>query len=106
VYNYTSPASLNQYLLHTQPATRYQAEDACVALGGHLATYHSLGEQFEAERGLVLLGALLPGFHRSYWLGLSIPQVRARALRLQAQVALSAPPSWATLSLWPFAEPS
>ena len=80
MFNYTSGASLNQYLFHTEPASRYQAEDTCVALGGHLATYQSLGEQFEAERGLVLLGALLPGYHRAYWLGLHIPQVMPQCL--------------------------
>ena len=58
-------------------------------------SYSSLGEQFEAERALAMLGALLPSFHESYWLGLHIPQVGIGQLALLTDLVMARGP-WPT----------
>lgn len=67
----------NTYLLNTSLASRYQAESICKEQGGHVTSFTSITEQFEVENWFVQAGVLLPSFHRHYWLGLYIPQVRA-----------------------------
>ncbi len=75
MYNYTSKASGARYSLHTLPVNLYQAEATCVADGGHVVSYTSIGEHLEAERGFAVMGATHYGWRRTYWIGLHIPQV-------------------------------
>jgi hypothetical protein len=72
-YRYKSPTSAHTYILNTTAATFNAAEAACVRQGGHLVSYQSEFEQQEVEGYFTDAGALLPGFHRRYWLGLTIP---------------------------------
>ncbi len=72
---FRSPQSGSIYTLNTTAVNRYQAQEACLAGGGHAVSYTSIVEQFEVENWFTLAGVLLPSYHKSYWLGLYIPQV-------------------------------
>ncbi len=72
--NYTSLANKNTYVLNTTLSTRYDAEHVCISHGGHLVSYLSIDEQMDVEETFTDMGVLLPTFHRSYWLGLAIPE--------------------------------
>jgi hypothetical protein len=45
VYNYTNNLTDISYVLNTSMTNYYEAEDNCLALGGHLVSYTSLEEQ-------------------------------------------------------------
>ena len=74
VYHYTSPKSGTQYIFNATPDTMANAEAACNAFGGHLATWNSLSEQQEVERGFLYNGGLIGSFHQDYWLGLTVDE--------------------------------
>jgi hypothetical protein len=59
------------YRLNVEPLEQAAAEGACNAAGGHLVSYASLAEQYEAEQFFLNKGLLLPSHHLSYWIGLS-----------------------------------
>jgi hypothetical protein len=59
------------FTFHNYPAPAAEAEAVCNRLGGHLASYSSLYEQYEVEQYFIAQGHLLPTFHRSYWLALA-----------------------------------
>jgi hypothetical protein len=50
-------------------ATQADAQAACLAAGGHLATYATMEQQAEVEQHYVATGHLLPACQRAYWLG-------------------------------------
>jgi hypothetical protein len=72
-YRYKSPSTSHSYVLNTTAATFSQAERACARLGGAPVSYHRDFEQAEVEGYFIEAGVLLPGFHKRYWLGLTIP---------------------------------
>jgi hypothetical protein len=59
------------FTFHNHQLPAAEAEAVCNRLGGHLATYASVYEQYEVEQYLIAQGHLLPTFHRSYWLALA-----------------------------------
>jgi hypothetical protein len=68
-YNFVSQSGGN-FTLSTLKRTFYDAEAQCNMMGGHLAYYTSLDEQYEVEQYYLAQGMLFytsPGF---YWLGL------------------------------------
>lgn len=67
----TANSTGNNYTLRVQPLNHSQAEAACQAIGGHLASFLSRDEQLDVEGQLYSTGYLLPSFHRQYWLGLT-----------------------------------
>jgi hypothetical protein len=70
VYNYTSAKLGATYLMDTAPLNALAAEASCMRLGGHLVSYGSAQEQGEVEAAFIKQGALIPGYHGSYWIGL------------------------------------
>lgn len=71
--NFTTAAGIT-FMFNNTPATHFDAQALCNALGGNLAWFASVAEQAEAEQGFVAAGRLLPAFHRAYWLGLRAPR--------------------------------
>ena len=71
VYYYYSNRTGTSYMLNTTNGTQAEAEQVCLAMGGHLAYFTSLGEQQEVEAAFVYDGGLIPRYHQAYWLGLS-----------------------------------
>lgn len=67
----TSNVTGNTFTLYTTQATQAEAETACREEGGHLASFGSYDEQVEMEFAFMNRGYLLPGFHKSYWMGLN-----------------------------------
>jgi hypothetical protein len=59
----TSDTTGNIFTLFTTPASQEEAQSACSAEGGHLASYVSKDEQVEMEFAFVSSGYLLPGEH-------------------------------------------
>ncbi len=68
--NYTTTSTGMTFVFHAVPATQQEAEAMCNVDDGHLASYASLEEQAEVEQFFMNSGALIPEFHRSYWMGL------------------------------------
>ena len=49
-------------MLNTSLANWYDAEDNCMALGGHLVSFNSLEEQLDVEAYFVASSGLLPTY--------------------------------------------
>jgi hypothetical protein len=62
----------HRYHFNTAPLTFPQAEAVCNTLGGHLVSFANLTDQTAAEQCFVNSAALLPTFHKAYWLGLRV----------------------------------
>jgi hypothetical protein len=60
----------SRFVLSTIKASQYEAEQACLAQGGHLASFKNLEEQAAVESFYTTAGFLLPAYHRYYWMGL------------------------------------
>jgi hypothetical protein len=106
----TPPGSLHQYHFNSARLTFAQAEAACNTLGGHLVSYANLTDQTAAEQCFINNSALLPTFHRAYWMGLRIgehakPTAAVRACPQPgscSQLALSRPAdAEPDAALWP-----
>jgi hypothetical protein len=66
----TSSITHQTFVFNQIPATFEEAEAACFAQGGRLASYSSIQEQHEVEQYYVSKQMLIPTFHVSYWIGL------------------------------------
>jgi hypothetical protein len=71
VVSYTSPTTSRTYTWSAVAMNFSSSELWCQGQGGHLASYSSLAEQNETESYFISLGAMLPGYHKFYWLGLN-----------------------------------
>jgi hypothetical protein len=71
VVSYTSPSTQRTYTFSAPAMNFSQAELWCQGQGSHLASYQSLAEQNDTESYFIRMGAMLPGFHQFYWLGLN-----------------------------------
>jgi hypothetical protein len=63
-------AANDTYTFSTAQLSSSSAATFCQNQGGQLASYQSQAEQLEVEQGFIDMGALLPGWHTAYWLGL------------------------------------
>ena len=70
-YEFESQVTGATYRLNTQPATWFDAQQACNDQGGHLAAWASQEEQTDVENAFLKMGVLLPSYHRNYWMGLN-----------------------------------
>jgi hypothetical protein len=70
-YSYFSSATNNTYSLNTCDTNFFDAENDCMNGGGHLASWHSLQEQQLVEQYYITYGAITPGFHKFYWMGMN-----------------------------------
>jgi hypothetical protein len=68
----TPPGTLHRYYFNSARLPFAQAEAVCNTLGGHLVSYANLTDQTAAEQCFVNNAALLPTFHKAYWMGLRI----------------------------------
>lgn len=66
---FTSRITGTSFYFNGSAAKQADAQAACLAAGGHLATYASMEEQAEVEEHYVTTGHLLPACQRAYWLG-------------------------------------
>jgi hypothetical protein len=64
-------ASKNTFFLNTSEVGFMDAETACRANGGHLASFKDIKEQAEVERWYTAGTWLLPKYHQVYWTGYS-----------------------------------
>jgi hypothetical protein len=78
VFSFTDKDTKISYMLNTTEATRVEAQQVCQANRGHVVSYQTLEEQVDTETYFIRIGALMPAFHKAYWLGLFIPQVDPR----------------------------
>jgi hypothetical protein len=61
-YSYTNNLTSISYVLNTTHTNFYEAEDNCIALGGHLISYTSLEEQIDVEAYFMATGGMLPTY--------------------------------------------
>jgi hypothetical protein len=71
VFCFSSTTTGSRYCLNTLGDSFPGAASACTQNSSQLVSYTSIAEQSEVEQYFVNLGALLPGFHTFYWMGLN-----------------------------------
>jgi hypothetical protein len=71
LYYYYSNRTGTSYMLNTSNGTQAEGQQACQAIGGHLAYYTSVQEQAEVEAAFTYDGGLIGRYHQAYWLGLT-----------------------------------